>query len=135
MVEKAHESRAVDVYSAWLDAFNHRDWDRFTAGLAADAVFVFTHLEPDDNAPLRGKSAIVRSFTSWQSGFTSLRGEITDTIEAGDRAAVALWWTGRTVSENDVGFASCHWIRVAEDEIVEIVDYFDQKSYEAQTRG
>ena len=126
------DSNPLHVYREWLEALNRSDWERFSERLAPDAEFVFTHLLPDDSARLRGRDAMVTSFTRWRSGFTGLHGEIVASVSELDWISIALWWTGITTAGNEIGFASCHWANVSGELIVEMVDYFDQKSYEQQ---
>lgn len=125
-------AESLMVYEKWLAAFNDADWDEFAAQLTPNARFTFTHLMPDDRATLDGRDRFVASFQGWRSGFSQLKGEITDTIVTSDRSAVMLWWTGTTVGGRSVGFASCHWVGVEGDRIVEMIDFFDEKGYDAQ---
>ena len=128
-------SDALDVYRRWLLALNSRNWELLRDHLAVNATFTFTHMLPEARAVLHGGDAIVDSFRGWQSRFTSLPGSITDCIEAGSRVAVQLWWSGATVDGNEVAFASSHWATVVDGQIVELVDFFDEKGYLEQVRG
>ena len=131
-VHKMADSIPLDVYAEWLEALNNSDWDRFTDLLDPEAEFTFTHLLPADVARLKGQSQVVASFAGWQSDFSDLHGEITASIRELEWVAVALWWSGTTLRGQRVQFASCHWVRVVGHQIVEMFDYFDQKTYEEQ---
>ena len=122
---------ASNMYRAWLAALNSADWPTFVDLLADDAVFTFSHRLPDDSAHLRGSAAVLESFRGWRSGFAQLTGQVVESIGIGERAAVRLWWTGATVGGRPVAFAACHWVGTREDKIVEIVDFFDEKTYDA----
>ena len=126
------KAEALDVYRVWLEALNNRDWDRFAECLAPDARFVFTHRLPADEGTLRGRAEIVANFMSWQSRFTRFPGEIVDTICENDRCAIQIRWSGDTVDGSEVVFASCHMVTVQEGRLAEIVDFFDQKTYDQQ---
>ncbi len=120
------------AYEAWLDALNQRRWNRFDEILAPGAKFTFTHRLPSEDALLRGRATISKSFRDWVSGFESLTGEITGTITEGSKSAIELWWVGTTEQGSPVEFASCHLIEVEGSKIVEIIDYFDTKTYDKQ---
>lgn len=73
------------------------------------------------------------SFLGKVSGFENLTGEIIGTITEGSKSAIELWWVGTTEQgSRPVEFASCHVIEVEGSRIVEMVDYFDTRTYDTQ---
>ena len=123
----------LDLIGCWLDALNRTDWDEFAGMLSPDATFTFTHALPAESATLRGRDAVLASYTGWRRGFSELRGEIVDGFEAGDRAIVQLWWNGVAAeSGNRIEFAACFLITIEDDRITRIVDFYDQLSYNEQ---
>ena len=64
----------LDLVARWLDALNRTDWDEFGGMLAPDATFTFTHAFPADLATLRGRDAVLGSYTGWRRAFSELWG-------------------------------------------------------------
>ena len=59
-------SENLALIGRWLDTLNRLDWDEFAGLLAPDATFTITHALPAESATLRGREAVMGSYTGWR---------------------------------------------------------------------
>lgn len=118
---------------AHVEAFNAGDWERFTAPLSPDVIY----LEMGTGRRIVGVDEHLRMAQEWKRAFPDSRARITDQISGGNVAVLSLVWTGTHSGElatptgslpptgASVEVQASMWFVLEEDEIVENRHYLD----------
>jgi steroid delta-isomerase-like uncharacterized protein len=73
-----------------LAAFSAKDWNRYGAMLADDAVYE----EEATRQRVQGKSQVIEAVKRWATAFPDLKGTVKQTHASGDRVVVEIVWDG-----------------------------------------
>jgi steroid delta-isomerase-like uncharacterized protein len=120
----ANNDNTLTTIQQWIDAFNHEDWDRFTALMADDITFT----QQTDGQTDRSAASVRATFEAWRTDWTDLHGEITNAFACGDRGAIEVIWTGTLQQGERIKFPACLVCTLHEGKIVQVRDYYDRHS-------
>lgn len=116
-----------------VEAFNTGDWERFSATLSPDVVYI----EMGTGRRIVGNDEMVRLAQEWRRAFPDVQGNITDRISSGNVAVLTLTWNGThqgalptptgsiAPSGATVEVPASMWFVVEGDRIVESRHYLD----------
>lgn len=128
-----NESRALQLATENVEAFNARDWERMRAGIAPDAVWD----EVATERRVHGPDGAIELSQGWSAAFPDARGTVVNAVADGDTAVLELVYEGTHTGalETPQGAvppsgkrASVRGVmvaRVSDGKLVECREYFD----------
>jgi steroid delta-isomerase-like uncharacterized protein len=90
LTEAMTAEQMIKIAREQVDAFNHGDWERLEAGLAADA----TYNELATQRKADGPERIVELFRGWKTAFPDAAGTVTSAVGSGNTAVLEVTWKG-----------------------------------------
>lgn len=136
-------SSRIDIAKASLESFNNRDWDRWEALHAPNAVYN----EVATGREITGFAENLELMKGWITAFPDVKGKITNSLEEGDTVVLELTWTGNhdgvltgptgsiPASGKRITTEAIQMIRFSNDLIIETRQYFDMLNMLMQIGG
>jgi steroid delta-isomerase-like uncharacterized protein len=129
--------------AAFIDAFNHADWDAFRASITPDVAYT----ETGTGRHVEGADAYVELSEGWKSAFPDATGIIQSAITSGDVVAQEIVWEGTHAGPlqtaegivegtgNRIHVAAVMWYRYDGDRVREMHHYLDVLGLLQQVQG